>query len=91
VTGTPRAPWTPEQEKELRALVLSGHSVDSIAKALNRTAFCGASQGKHPEDSIEKDCDASQNDLIELGLKARGNNWKSFTFTAWRLPSRFQA
>jgi hypothetical protein len=39
MTGTPRAPWTPEQDKELRALVLSAHCVDSIAKALNRTAF----------------------------------------------------
>jgi hypothetical protein len=39
MTGTPRAPWTPERDKELRSLVLSGHSVDSIAKALNRTAF----------------------------------------------------
>jgi len=28
---------------------------------------CGPSQSKHPEANIEKDCDASQNDLIELG------------------------
>jgi hypothetical protein len=33
--------------------------------------FCGPSQGKHPEGAIEKDCDASQNDLTELGLKAK--------------------
>jgi hypothetical protein len=39
MTGTPRAPWTPEQDKELRALVLSANSVDTIAKALNRTTF----------------------------------------------------
>src|SRR5260370_35025415 len=38
--------------------------------------FCGTSQGKHTEASIEKDCEASQTDLIrrhvELGLKAEG-------------------
>jgi hypothetical protein len=28
--------------------------------------FCGPSQGKHPEAAIEKDCDASQNDLIRM-------------------------
>jgi hypothetical protein len=39
MTGTPRAPWTPEKDKELRALVLSANSVDTIAKALNRTTF----------------------------------------------------
>src|SRR5258706_6450952 len=39
MTGTPRAPWTPEQDKQLRALVLSANSVDTIAKALNHTAF----------------------------------------------------
>src|SRR5467141_4015552 len=37
--------------------------------------FCGTSQGKHTEDPIEKDCEASQTDLIrrlvELGLKAK--------------------
>jgi hypothetical protein len=37
--GTPRAPWTPEQDKKLRALVLSANSVDTIAEALNRTTF----------------------------------------------------
>ena len=37
--GTPRAPWTPEQDKRLRALVLSANSVDTIAEALNRTTF----------------------------------------------------
>ena len=39
MTGTRRAPWTPEQDKELQALVLSANSVDTIAKALNRTTF----------------------------------------------------
>jgi Myb-like DNA-binding domain len=39
MTGTPRAPWTPEQDKKLRALVLSANSVNTIAKALNRTTF----------------------------------------------------
>jgi hypothetical protein len=39
MTGTPRAPWTPEQDKKLQTLVLSANSVDTIAKALNRTTF----------------------------------------------------
>jgi hypothetical protein len=39
MTGTPRQPWTPERDKELRALVLSANSVDTIARALNRTTF----------------------------------------------------
>jgi hypothetical protein len=39
MTGTPRAPWTPEQDKQLRALVFNASSVDTIAKALNRTVF----------------------------------------------------
>ena len=39
MTGTPRRPWTPERDKELRALVLSANSVDTIARALNRTSF----------------------------------------------------
>jgi hypothetical protein len=37
--GTPRAPWTPEQDKKLRSLVLSAKSVDTIAEVLNRTTF----------------------------------------------------
>jgi hypothetical protein len=45
MTRTPRAPWTPEQDKELRALVLSANSVDTIAQALNRT-ICGTPPGK---------------------------------------------
>jgi hypothetical protein len=39
MTGTPRAPWTAEQDKKLRALVLRAKSVDTIAAALNRTTF----------------------------------------------------
>jgi len=78
MTGTPRAPWTAEQDKKLRALVLSASSVDTIAKTLKPHHFCGPSQGKHPEASIEKDCQASQLDLIRrlvgLGLKAK--DWK---------------
>ncbi len=38
--------------------------------------FCGTSQGKHTEASIEKDCEASQTDLIrrfvELGAEGEG-------------------
>jgi hypothetical protein len=39
MTGTTRAPWTAEQDKKLRALVLSANSVDTIAMVLNRTTF----------------------------------------------------
>jgi hypothetical protein len=39
MTGTPRRPSTPKRDKELRALVLSANSADTIAKALNRTTF----------------------------------------------------
>src|ERR1700682_2142429 len=35
--GTPRAPWTPERDKELRELVFSASSAETIAKVLNRT------------------------------------------------------
>jgi hypothetical protein len=58
--GTPRAPWTPEQDKKLRSLVLSAKSVDTIAGGTKPNHFCGTSQGKHTEASIEKDCQASQ-------------------------------
>ncbi len=39
MTVAPRAPWTAEQDKKLRALVLNANSVDTIAEALNRTTF----------------------------------------------------
>ena len=39
MTGTPREPWTSEEDKKLRALVLSANSVDTIAETLNRTTF----------------------------------------------------
>src|SRR5258706_15884744 len=38
---------------------MNANSVDTIAEALNRNHFCGTSQGKHTEASIEKDCQAS--------------------------------
>jgi len=39
MTGTPRRLWTPEGDKELRELVFSASSAETIAKALNRTTF----------------------------------------------------
>jgi hypothetical protein len=39
VTATLRPPWTPAQDKELQALILSANSVETIAKALNRTTL----------------------------------------------------
>jgi hypothetical protein len=39
MTGTPRRPWTPERDKELRELVFSANSTETIAKVLNRTTF----------------------------------------------------
>ena len=75
MTGTPRAPWTPEQDKELRALVLSANSVDTIAEALNRTTFAVRRRANTLRIPLRKDCEASQTDLIrrpvELGLKAK--------------------
>jgi hypothetical protein len=64
MTGTPRAPWAAEQDKKLRALVLSSSSVDTIAKALNRTTFAVRRRANTLSASIEKDCQASQLDLI---------------------------
>jgi hypothetical protein len=63
MTGTPRAPWTPEQDKELRALVLSANSVH-YCQGSKPDHFCGTPPGKHTEASIEKDCEAPQTDLI---------------------------
>jgi hypothetical protein len=37
--STPRRPWTPERDKELRDLVFSACATEIIAKALNRTTF----------------------------------------------------
>ncbi len=37
MTGTPRPPWTAEQDKELQALIFSASRVETIAEALNRT------------------------------------------------------
>jgi hypothetical protein len=37
--STPRRPWTPKGDKELRDLVFSACSAEIIAKALNRTTF----------------------------------------------------
>jgi hypothetical protein len=39
MTETPRQPWTPERDKELRDLIFSATSAETIAKALNRTTF----------------------------------------------------
>ena len=37
VTAMLRPPWTPAQDKELQALILSSNSVETIAKVLKRT------------------------------------------------------
>jgi hypothetical protein len=34
MTGTPRSPWTTEQDKELQALIFSAIRVETIAQAL---------------------------------------------------------
>jgi hypothetical protein len=39
MTETPRQPWTPERDKELRDLIFCATSAETIAKALNRTTF----------------------------------------------------
>jgi hypothetical protein len=40
MTGTPRSPWTTEQDKELQALIFSASRVETIAQALHRTPVC---------------------------------------------------
>jgi hypothetical protein len=35
--GTPRSPWTTEQDKELQALIFSASRAETIAQALHRT------------------------------------------------------
>jgi hypothetical protein len=60
MTGTPRSPWTTEQDKELQALIFSASRVETIAQALHRTPLGGPSQSGHPAASNEKDREASQ-------------------------------
>jgi hypothetical protein len=77
MTGTPRAPWTPEQDKQLRALVLSANSVDTIAKALNRTVFAVRRRANTLRLPLRKIVMPrtriySIGRLVELGLKAKG-------------------
>ncbi len=74
--GTPRrAPWTPEQDKKLRSLVLSANSVDTIAEVLNRTTFAVRRRANTLRLPLRKIARASETDLIrrlvELGLKAK--------------------
>ena len=70
--GTPRAPWTPEQDKKLRSLVLSAKSVDTIAGVLNRTTFAVRRRANTLRLPL-KDCEASQTDLIpRFGAKGEG-------------------
>ena len=77
MTGTLRRPWTPERDKELRALVLSGNSVDAIAKALNRTTFAIRRRANTLRLPLRKIVMPrtriySIGRLVELGLKAKG-------------------
>ena len=60
---TPRRPWTPERDKELRELVFSASSAEIIAEALNRTTFAVRRRAGTLRASIEKDCQATQTDL----------------------------
>jgi hypothetical protein len=60
MTGTPRRPWTPERDKELRELVFSASSAETYWQGSKPDHFCGTSQSKYTEASIEKDCQKSQ-------------------------------
>jgi hypothetical protein len=60
MTGTPRPPWTAEQDKELQALIFSASRVETIAEALNRNPLGGPSQSGRPAASTEKDYEATQ-------------------------------
>ena len=75
MTGTPRAPWTPEQDKKLRALVLSASSTETIAKALNRTTFAVRRRASALRLPLRKIARRRKLDLIrrlvEIGLKAK--------------------
>jgi hypothetical protein len=71
MTGTPRRPWTPERDKELRKLAFSASSAETIAETLNRTTF--TSQGEH-SFHCERLPGVAANlirRLVELGLKVR--------------------
>ena len=75
--GTPRAPWTPDQDKKLRSLVLSAKSVDTIAEALNRTTFAVRRRANTLRLPLRKIVMPrtriySIGRLVELGLKAKG-------------------
>src|SRR6266446_8582805 len=52
--------------------------------------FCGTSQGKHTEASIEKDCQASQTDLIRrlVGVGAKGEAREDIVFDGLVLQGR---
>jgi Fe2+ transport system protein FeoA len=74
MTGTPRGPWTPEQDKELRTLVLSSNSVDTIARALNRTSFAIRRRANTLRLPLRKIASSRTNlirRLVELGLKLK--------------------
>ena len=47
-------PWTRKEEEELRALILSGKSVEAIAMKLGRTPLRNPEQGAQVEASLEK-------------------------------------
>ena len=74
MTGTPRRPWTPEQGKELRTLVLSSNSIDTIARALNRTSFAIRRRANTLRLPLRKIASSRTNlirRLVELGLKLK--------------------
>ena len=74
MTGTPRRPWTPEQDKELRTLVLSSNSIDTIARALNRTSFAIRRRANTLRLPLRKIASSRTNlirRLVELGLKLK--------------------
>jgi Fe2+ transport system protein FeoA len=74
MTGTPQRPWTPEQDKELRTLVLSSNSVDTIARALNRTSFAIRRRANTLRLPLRKIASSRTNlirRLVELGLKLK--------------------
>ena len=74
MTGTPRRPWTPEQDKELRTLVLSSNSIDTIARALNRTSFAIRRRANTLRLPLRKIASSRTNlirRLVELGPKLK--------------------
>jgi hypothetical protein len=60
----PNPMWTPEEDDELRSLVISSKDIATIAKQLNRTHKAVRRRATKLKLSLK---------VVEVGLKAKGN------------------